>query len=490
MLQLIKHSFLAAIRRRFKRGEWGLKLLLGFLIMYFGVAFFLLGWLVLPELAKQNITDSVSAIDLSARFIIFYVVSDILMRFFFQPASSVELRHYVLLPISYRKLIHYMMGRSMFNFFNLLALLIILPFAYKLILPNHGALTTSFWLFGFLSILVGNTLISAYFKRLFAGNFRAAILMIVVVIGIFAVELIEGVSSLHISEKVFGFVFSGPLAIALLAFPVLGYLLQHRFLMQHRYAEQWQESGEDQRFWNLLEFSAKGKVSALVANEWNLMIRHKRTRTLLLFSSIFLFYGMIFYNRTTGEGSAMEIFVGIFITGFAAFNYGQFLGAWEGRYFDGIFSRNIFIEDFYRAKFRLLAGLMGFSYLLSLVYGFMEIRLIYLHTACFAFNLGLNSFLLLFFSTYQRKPLDLSAGSAFNYQGTSALQFLILIPLIILPIFIYIAVKMFFGMYAGYLAVGLVGLLSLALSRLWIKGVSDNFREKKYVMADGFRQKE
>ena len=178
------------------------------------------------------------------------------------------------------------------------------------------------------------------------------------------------------------------------------------------------------------------------------------------------------------------------MTGFAAMNYGQFLCAWEAKFFDGIFTRNINIEDYYRAKFRLLAFLVGISFILSLFYGIMDIELMMSHTAFAVYNVGVNIFILMFFSTYQRKKIDLDAGSAFNYQGTSAVQFLIMLPLLVVPVFIFFAVSFFFGKTTGYVVITAVGLASLALYNFWIKGIADNFREKKHNMAVGFRRKD
>lgn len=491
MFQLIKHSIKSTLRSGFFRGGLAIRLFMGLISLYFLVIAGVLS-IVLPELARKVIDGNETLVDITSKYLLYYLLVDLFLRFLAQSLKGVNLQHYILLPVSYRRLIHLMLGRSLFNFYTLLALIVFVPFAIRGVAADMGGYTAVFWLVGMLALITGNSLLAVYLKLLFSGGIKASLVMVGLMVLAFASESL-GFPEFSLSQylpAVLSPVLSGPWALVLFVYPVLGYRANFLFLVSNRYAESARvaDSSKD-TFWSKLEWQGEGRISALMAMEWKLILRHKRTRTLLMFTPIFLAYGLLFY-RAESSLSSMLVFAGIFITGFAAMNYGQYLGAWEARFFDGIFSRGFAIEDYYHAKFRLLALLIGVSYLLSLVYAFMDVKYFYLHTACFLFNLGFNTFILMFFSTYQRKPLDLNAGSAFNYQGMSAVQFLVTLPLLIVPILLYFMTTLFYSELIGFAVVGGAGLFSLAFYKVWIKGISDNFREKKHAMATGFRKKD
>lgn len=161
---------------------------------------------------------------------------------------------------------------------------------------------------------------------------------------------------------------------------------------------------------------------------------------------------------------------------------------WESSYFDGILTRAYPMESFFKAKFWLLAASSVVTYIISLAYLYFTWDAFWINTASFIYNIGVNSFVLLFASTYQKKRIDLSKGSAFNYQGTSAVQFLVAIPLLVLPILIFQAFNVFDKPYYGLAAMAGAGLLSLAFSKYWFKEIIKNFKEKKYRNAAGFRE--
>ena len=488
MLHFINHAFKSTIRAGFIRGGWGAKIVLGILGSYMVGLVFLLGYF-LPRLAQDAVTPERNLVDVSAQFILYYLFIDLAFRFIAQSMNGVELRHYVLLSVPYRKLIRFMLGRSLFNFFNLIALVVFLSYAFRALWPEMGIVVALSWLAGIVFLTVGNSLFALYLKRLFAGNALSGLVMLGVVAVLALIEWLTNQGGMRVSEMVFSRALSSPLSLILCVYPFVAYRANLRYLLRNRYAERWQVAASEGGLWSRLEWQGTGRIAALVANEWKLIVRHKRTRTVVLFSLFFVGYGLIFY-KDDGAFTSMIVFAGIFITGFGTFNYGQFLGAWEGRYFDGTFSRNLAIEDYYQAKFRLLSILTGVSFTLSLFYGFINIKYVYLHVVCALFNIGFNNYIVMFFSTYQRKPMDLNAGSAFNYQGTSALQFLIMFPLLIVPALVYGLANLIWGEMAGYVAVGAFGLVSMAFHRVWIKGIADNFREKKYKMAVGFRQRE
>lgn len=170
-------------------------------------------------------------------------------------------------------------------------------------------------------------------------------------------------------------------------------------------------------------------------------------------------------------------------------NYGQFLTAWESSSFDGILTRQLSVRAYYRAKWIMLSVSCVILFLITLPYAYFGWKILLIHFACLIFNIGFNSFILLYASIYNNKRIDLSKGSMMNYQGTGATQFLITIPLLLIPIFIIGVLNALNLEMAGIASLAGVGLLSLAAYPLWMKEIERNFKEKKYKKAAGFRQK-
>jgi hypothetical protein len=190
------------------------------------------------------------------------------------------------------------------------------------------------------------------------------------------------------------------------------------------------------------------------------------------------------------ESLSWLLFVGIFMTGIFLINYGQFLLSWESAYFDGILTRAYAMEEYYKSKYYLLAFSAVVMYLITLPYGFFGIQAIYINTACLIYNVGVNTLVLIFASTYNKKPIDLSRGSAFNYQGTGAAQFLIIIPLMVVPMLMVYSFDLLWEGHYGLIFLSLLGLIGFIFRNYFIKQSISNFKEKKYINAAGYRQRD
>lgn len=483
----VKHSIVSAWRAGFLRGGWGGKILLILAAIYFLFIAISLA-IVLPYLAEEH-NHHLPAVDFSARFVLYYFIGDLFLRLNTQGAQKIHLHHYVLLPISFKTMVRYILGWSFLSVYVLGHVVILLPFALQVIAPAHDLFVTTFWLITLFSIVAGNTLLVGHFQRLFANKsiFKFLPLVLLAIFGA-EVYLVDGLLR-DVSQVVALPFLKTPLALLLVAYPVLAYRISKRYLLKNKYSESWRVKAEEGSLWSKLDWQGKSRVAQLLSTEWKLITRHKRTRTAALTSVLFLFYGLFMYKDPTSS-SPSNLFVAFFMISFSALNYGQYLIAWESRFFDGLLTRSLSLKDYFNAKWRLLFVLTIIPYVLSLFYGFIHPKYLIIHSVAFIYSVGVNSYVMLFFATYQRKSIDLNSGSAFNYQGASALQFLIIIPLLVFPLALYGLIAWPFGEAAGWIAVSALSLISLSCHKLWIKGTVANFREKKYNMADAFRSKE
>lgn len=489
---LLAQRWKQTIRSTYFKQGWGVKILIGFLILYFGGAFFALG-LFLPEILEQEFPNAVLLTPVFVGFLLYYFLADLVMRFFLQDLSVITIQHYLTLPIKKSRVIHFLLRGSVFNFFNVLPLFVITPFAIRAVSEEYGAMNALLWFLSMLFFVVANHFLAIYVKRVLAVKQSVFIGLAVIVGGLYAGDVLNFYSLQEISEFLFiGFAQNSYLIVVPAVILSLFYLLNFNFLKTHTQLDLWQTKATEgsvntERF-SFLE--SKGIIGYMVANELKLITRNKRTRTILFTTVLFMAFGLNFYlNDDFGNSTAFLIMGGIFMTGIFLINYGQFLVGWEGSHFDGILTRSYSIEDFYRSKFLLLSVSCVVTYIMTTPYIYFGWEAFYINTACFIYNLGFNSFFLLYASTYNKKKIDLSKGSAFNYQGTGATQWIISLPLFVLPILIFVSFNVFGAKNLGIIAVGAVGLISMAFSKLWFKAIAQNFKEKKYRNAEGFREK-
>jgi len=127
------------------------------------------------------------------------------------------------------------------------------------------------------------------------------------------------------------------------------------------------------------------------------------------------------------------------------------------------------------------------SYVLTTPYVFFGMNILWIQTACFLFNIGISAPMMLWFAQYSRKRIELSQGSAFNWQGTGASHFIVMLPAMLLPVLIVVIFK-WVGLVdwgAGVLA--LLGVIGILFHKWMIQVLCQRYLQTKYAQAEGFR---
>lgn len=464
-------------------------IIMGFLIVYFALIFVGLGFFadkILAELyPAQTPVDSLNS------FLLFYFLVDLVMRFMLQDLPVLAVQPYLHLPMSRSKLVHFVLLRSLPSMFNLLMLLLFVPFMLRAVAPTHGMGIALIWLAALLLLTFFNNFILIYFKRQLTSNPKLTLLLLAAVAGLMLLDYWQVLSLRQLSMAAFGALLQQPLFVVVpLLLLVAAYLLNYRFLKQHLYPEEIfikkvsTVEGSDMAFLN--KFGDTGKLIAL---ELKLIWRHKRPKSMVIISALLLFYGLIFYtNKTYLEGWGMLIFVGVFVTGAPMFNYGQFVPGWQSAHYDALLTRPISTYQYIRAKYLLFVPSVLLVTVLTLPYAFFGTKVLLINLASCLFNIGVNSFVLFYFAALNKERLDLSNGSAFNWQGVGASKFVMMLPMILGPVAIFLPFS-FMGIPEwGIFAVALCGALGLVFHRQLLILVTRRFEKNKYTLAAGFRQ--
>ena len=114
----------------FRSSYWqkslALNILMVFLALYFIVIFLSLGLGLYPILKKQY--PNADPLLIVNGFLFYWLLADLVMRFFFQKLPVMTIKPLLILPIKKSKILHYVLGKSAISFFNFLPLFSIIPF--------------------------------------------------------------------------------------------------------------------------------------------------------------------------------------------------------------------------------------------------------------------------------------------------------------------------------------------------------------------------
>jgi hypothetical protein len=125
---------------------------------------------------------------------------------------------------------------------------------------------------------------------------------------------------------------------------------------------------------------------------------------------------------------------------------------------------------------------------LSIPYVYFGWKILIAHFAAAIYNIGVNSHIMLYGGSFNRKKIDLNQRAAFNYQGTGAVQWIIGLPLMILPMGIFALMNWLVGFEAGIALLILLGVAGIVFHKKLMKSITQRYLDSKYKMIDAFSQ--
>ncbi|GGH22849.1 DUF5687 family protein [Mucilaginibacter phyllosphaerae] len=423
--------------------------------------------------------------------ILVYFLSDLLMRMQLQELPTLKVQPYLHLPVKRNSVVGYLALTSLLSFFNLWPIILFGPFILKVIVSAAGGGVAAVFMIAIIALAIFNNYLALYIKR--KANLNGWIFLMAG--GILAL-ITCGDYLWHLySFKSLSYLFFGNLILKpyLVALPLIlaagMFYINFYYLKGNLYLEELSSKKEAAKSSTEIPFLGRfGQVGDLVANEVKLILRNKRPRSALIMGLFFMFYGLIFYtNPKMGEG--FKVFVGMFMTGIFIINYGQFMFSWQASHFDGILVSKVKFTDFLKAKYLLFTIVSTVAFILTTPYVYFGWRTVLIHFVMYLWNLGINTTIVLYFANRNYKRIDLSKGASFNWEGVGASQLLLSFPLILLPYLIYLPFKFLGYTDAGLAVLAVTGVVFIITRDFWIKKLEGDFYNKRYQIAEGFRNK-
>lgn len=464
-----------------------LKILMAFGALYFIVVFIGLGIgsYFLMEEAGLEPFPTVN------KFIIYYLVFDLLFRFFLQKMPNLTIIPFLNQNIKKNHIVHYTLGKTILSFFNIIHWFFFIPFTIILIKEGFNPLNSITWCLSMLFFIYANNFIAILIDK--KDSVFYAVIAVFVAFGLLQYYNIFDITN-YTNAFFEGFYNLGYLVLIpfLLTFGL--YYFTFKFFKSNLYLDAGlavkQSDATTENYTWLDKF---GSVSTFIKNDIRLIKRNKRAKTSVLMSFIFLFYGFLFFTGSVEayDNPFMKVFAGIFVSGGFLFTFGQFVPSWDSSYYPLMMTQNITYKDYLTSKWWLIIIATIVSTLLASFYLYFGWEAYLAIVACAIFNMGINSHLILLGGAFIKTPIDLnSAKGAFgDKKAFNVKTMLISLPKLLLPIALYSLGHFLLSPIYGYVFIVLAGIIGFAFKNRVFKMIEGIYKKEKYATLHAYKQK-
>lgn len=424
------------------------------------------------------------------KFLIIYLLADLVIRFFLQKMPVMNIRLMMCLNISRNSIVGYTLGKSLLSVFNWLHFFFLLPFTIVLIREGFNPVGAIAWFVGVFSLIFVNN-----FLNILSNNNRFLLYSLAFLLIAFAVIQYYALFEItSYTQPIFDALYSNPLYVFI---PLLLLLLSAWATFDFYRRNLYLDAGlsvkkEEAQTENYSWLNRYGTLGTFIKNDIKLIRRNKRSRTTIIISVLFIFYGLLFFTGAIEayEGPVWKIFAGIFVTGGFLFTFGQFVPSWDSSYYPLMMSQNIQYREYLNAKWWLMIIATILTTIVSSFYLYFgwEAYLAVLVGAIY--NMGVNAHLVLWGGAYIRTPIDLTQNKNVmgNKQAFNSKTLLLTLPKLILPLGLYALGHYLFDPRAGYIFVALAGILGFTFKNKVFSIIENIYKTEKYKTIAAYKQ--
>jgi hypothetical protein len=425
-----------------------------------------------------------------SKFSIYYMVCDLLIRLFLQKIPVINIRPLLTLPIKRDTIVNFAIGKTMISFFNIVHLFFFVPFFVVLLSKDYDPLSATLWLLGMMMLVYCNN-----FLNILLNNKDG---LFIIFIGLLiAMGALQYYGLFDITAYTTGFYHGFYATSYMVAVPlvllVALWVVTFRYFRKNLYLDTGLKGRHDvaktEDYTWLNQF---GTMGTFLKNDIKLIRRNKRSKTTLLISVMFLFYGLMFMGGIDMYDNAiMKMFAGIFVSGGFLFTFGQFVPSWDSAYYPLMMSQNIQYREYIASKWWLVVIGTVVSTLLASFYLYFGIDTYLIILSGAVFNIGVNSHLVLLGGAYIKTPIDLaSSKQAFGDKKAFNLKtFLISLPKMLVPMALFGIGTSVHSAGLGYGLVAGAGILGFAFRNKVFALIEKIYKTEKYDTVAAYKEK-
>ncbi|MGB3150842.1 MAG: DUF5687 family protein [Maribacter sp.] len=423
-----------------------------------------------------------------SQYLVYWILIELFLRYFMQKLPVMDIKPFLTTPVKKSSIAHYILGRSGASFYNLLSLFFFVPFAIVLLFQGYPALNVILWVIAiFAIVLCGN-----YVNLLINKNDKALIAIVSILIAVYALDYFQIFSIKAFFGPIFHALYAYPVTVLVpIALAILIYYANYKFLRNKIYLDASLKTMAKKANTSDLAWTKRfGELGTFLQLDLKMIWRNKRTKSQVFISLLFVFYGLIFYTQDIyADMMPMKAFLGVFMTGIFLSNFGQFIPAWDSSYYSMMMSQNIPLRKYLESKAMLISVSVVVMFLLTIPYVYFGWEALAINLSCALYNLGVNIPVILFFGSFNKKRIELDQSPFGNMQGTSATQFLIMLPVLVAPILLFTIFYYLISFEAAVVILSVLGIIGFAMKNYLLNLITEQYRKKKYGMIAGFKEK-
>ena len=487
----MKTSLFQLSHKKFMRApqleaKLAIKLLMGFIVLYFGGSLLFAGIAVYPILSDQfPERDPISVIN-SVLVIIF--ILELIIRYFLQQLPVTEIKSFLLLSIPKKRIIRNVLFRSLLSVYNAIPVLFYLPISISMLQDDYAlGQVIAWWL-----AVTAFSLCLNFISFLATKNNKALAGFVILIILLYLIESYIHVETLSAVGYFFDVLTMEPLWVLVpLGVFVLLYQTTFSFLKKNLNLEGSLAAKKEVANAGRYDFlEVFGSHALFLKNDLRLIVRNVRSKNIVTMSFLFLFYGLFFFTQDN-QPESMLVFASIFISGGFLLTYGGYVPAWDSEHYAFLMCQNLSYKKYLDSKWRLMTFAIVFSTALSLPYLYFGVKIYLLILSGAAFNIGLGTWITLYGGLLNKQPLKLNVkAKAFeNTQAFSGKMMLMIFPKMVLPVLLYIIPATLFNPTVGHITLATSGVLGIVFKNQILTQMAKLFAKQKHEMLQAFTQK-
>ena len=462
-----------------------MKIVMGFMAVYFMVAFTLLGFGAFFLIKEELNLEPLAVVN---KYLIFYFLADISVRLALQKIPVLNIKPLLLMNIRKETIVKFTLGKTLFSVFNFFQLFFFVPFTAVLLYKGYDVATTLLWFIAMVAIVY----FLNFLNIILNNKDNLFTIFLVVLLSLMALEYYEIIDVPNFTFPFFNAISS---TLYMWLVPVLGLIVivivTFNFFLKGLSLDsvlvEKREVASTQNFSWLERF---GKLGSFLKNDLRLITRNKRAKSTLLVSGIFLFYGFLFFNNPSFDSQVMYIFAGIFVTGGFLFTFGQYVPSWDSAYYQLMMTQNVNYREYLNSKWWLIVIATVISTILASFYLYLGWQIYLAILVGAMYNIGVNSHLVLLTGAYVKTPIDLQSSKgmfgdkkAFNVQSA-----LLTLPKLLLPLALYFLGDYFISANAGFAFVAAAGVLGFLFRNAVFAQIEKVYKREKYKTIQAYKQ--
>lgn len=464
-----------------------MKVIMGFVAVYFILIFSVAGVSVYYVLKEKLNLDPMLTVN---KFMIYYLAADLLIRYFLQKMPVLNIKPLLHLPIKRATIVHFTLGKTALSFFNWTHAFFFVPFTVVALIDGCS-INILLWHLGILALIYCNN-----FLNIIINNKDSIFYSVLAVFaGLALAQYYQFFDVTNYTVSFFQAMYSTSYVFILPVLALVGlYYSAFNYFKNHLNLDEGLAKKTDlAKTENYTWLNQFGTLGTFLKNDIRLLRRNKRSKTTLIMSVVFVFYGLLFYTGSIEayDNPAMKVFAGIFVSGGFLFTFGQFVPSWDSAYYQLMMSQNIPYKEYIKSKWWLMVIGTVLSTILASFYLFFGLHTYLIVVVAAIFNIGVNSHLVMLGGAFVKTPIDLTTSKqAFgDKQAFNMKTMLIAIPKMVLPMILYAAGYYLFSPNIGLLFVALAGVLGFAFRDYMFSKIEKIYKTEKYATIAAYKQK-